>query len=90
MTILVYNDQTGFIRSILATDNVRRLLHVINGAQDLTSPAAVLSLDAMKAFDRLEWLFLWSVLETMNFGTPFINLLLVHLLLSNFIRTQQL
>lgn len=63
----------GFIRSRLTTDNVRRLLHVINGAQDLTSPAAVLSLDAM----MIAWSGQWSVLETMNFGTPFINMIRV-------------
>lgn len=54
MMKLVHSDQTGFIKSRLASDNVRRLLHVIDGAQNLISPAAVLSLDAMKAFDRLD------------------------------------
>lgn len=77
MTDLVHSDQTGFIKSRLATDNVRRLLHVIDGAQNLKSPAAVLSLDAMKAFDCLEWPFLWSVLEFMGFGLSFINMIKV-------------
>jgi len=51
-------DQTGFIKSRLAADNVRRLLHIVDAAVDKTAPAAVLSLDTMKAFDRLEWSFL--------------------------------
>lgn len=58
MMKLVHCDQTGFIKTRLASGNVRRLLHILNGACNLDSPAAVLSLDAMKAFDRLEWPFL--------------------------------
>lgn len=37
-----------------AADNVRRLIHVIEGSKQLHEPCAVLSLDAEKAFDRLE------------------------------------
>ena len=37
MTELVHGDQTGFIKSRLNTDNVRRLLHIIDGAQSLSS-----------------------------------------------------
>jgi len=77
MKELVHCDQTGFIKSRIAIDNVWRLLHVIDGAQGLSSPAAVLSLDAMKAFDHLEWPFLWSVLEFMGVGLPFINMIKV-------------
>lgn len=66
----VHNGKTVFRRSRLATEDVRRLLHVINGAQHLTSPAAVLSPDVTKAFHRL-WSFLWSVLQAMAFGMPF-------------------
>lgn len=60
---LVNCDQTGLIKSMLATDNVRHLLHVKDAAGDKNSPASVLSLDAMKACDRFEWPFLCSVLK---------------------------
>ena len=54
MPHLVHHDQTGFIKSRLASDNVRRLLHIVDFASDSEDQNAILSLDAEKAFDRLD------------------------------------
>ena len=39
------------------------------------SPYAVLTLDAKKAFDVLEWDYLWDVLRHMGFGVNYINMI---------------
>lgn len=71
---LVHPDQTGFIPNRHAADNIRRLMHIIHEAKNLTTPAAVLSLDAFKAFDRLSWSYLWQVLEKLGVGSKFIDM----------------
>ena len=74
MSKLVNPDQTGFIKSRLGADNVRRLLHIIEASSALKSPCAVFSLDAQQAFDRLEHHFLWTVLRRMGFGEQFVHM----------------
>merc|ERR1712002_1364853 len=56
---LVHLDQVGFIRGRLSSNNMRRLLHVMARASTFQHPAVAISLDAEKAFDRIEWPFLF-------------------------------
>ncbi len=77
MTKLIHHNQTGFIKTCHAADNIHRLLHVLRFFQDIPSPCAVLSLDAKQAFDHLKWEYLWMVLDRFGLGPGFINMIKV-------------
>lgn len=68
---LISEDQTGFIRGRFLFSNVRRLLNVLYSPSSEKVPEVVVSLDAEKAFDRVEMDYLFFVLERFGFGVTF-------------------
>ncbi len=60
---LIHNDQTGFIRERQTQDNIRRTLQIINHIQKNKTAAMVISIDAEKAFDSVNWSFLYRGLH---------------------------
>ena len=71
-------DQTGFMRGRHSFTNIRKLLNVLHSPASRGIPEVVVSLDAEKAFDRIEWGYLFAVLEKFGFGPTFISW--IHLL----------
>lgn len=72
---IISPDQTGFIRGRLASDNIRRLLHILSATHKIPPACGLLFWDAEKVFDHLKWPFLWRVLKEFNFGDEFINII---------------
>lgn len=77
---LVKPDQTGFITQRQGTDNVRRALNLQSLAQKRNTPSMLLSLDAEKAFDRVDRAFhnrlsdIWDLMILFSNGLKlFIN-----------------
>lgn len=56
---LIHPDQTGFIASRSTCVNIRRVFLNLQIPTDNTGERAVMSLDVVKAFDSLEWEYIW-------------------------------
>lgn len=72
---LIDEDQTGFIKSRQTHDNIRRTLHLIDKIVRENKTAVILSLDAEKAFDRVNWEFLYQTLDRFGFNKHFVNII---------------
>ena len=68
---MVHPDQTGFIKGRQLFSNVHRLFNILYSPEKSQSAEVLLSLDAHKAFDRIEYEYLFATLERFGFGPVF-------------------
>lgn len=69
---LVLPDQAGFMPTRSTTHNIRTIFALYHQL-DPDMPAAAALLDAAKAFDSVEWDFLFITLQKMGFPEPFLK-----------------
>lgn len=70
---VVARDQTCGVPGRFMGENVAFFRDVVTFANEFNVPAAILSLDQEKTFDRVDWPFLFSLLSRMGFGPSFIS-----------------
>lgn len=70
---IIYPDQTGFIKGRNSSNNTRRLFNIMHHSATHNHNSIIATLDAEKAFDRVNWPFLIHTLHSFGFGESFIN-----------------
>lgn len=70
---LIHPDQAGFIANRSTSMNIRRTFLNIQTPTENVGSRVVLSLDVTKAFDSVEWGYIWRVLGKFGFGPSFIG-----------------
>lgn len=70
---IVSLDQTRFIRNRHSFFNLRGVFNVVYNRSPSALPEALVALDAEKAFDRVEWEYLFFILGKFGFGEKFVS-----------------
>lgn len=66
-------DPTGFMRNRNISDNIRKIMEVVNYAHNMQIEAVIVSLDYQKCFDYLEHSAILEALKYYGFGEKFIS-----------------
>ena len=69
---IIHPDQTGFMKGRQSFGNLRRLYNILY-SDPAPTPEVVVSLDAHKAFDRIEFDYLFTALDKFGFSSGFIS-----------------
>ena len=70
---IIHQDQTGFIKGRQSSYNTQTLFNLMQLSNNKKMETIILSLDAQKACDRVNWSFLFTTLQKCGFGESFIN-----------------
>ena len=70
---LINSNQAGFVKGRFIGDTIRIIQDLIEYTHIKNLPGLLLFIDFEKAFDTIEWKFIWKVFETFNFGNSYIK-----------------
>ena len=70
---LVHTDQVGYIKGTYIGENIRKIEDIINYTSLKNVPGTLALIDFQKAFDTVEWPWLFQTLKRFNSGECFIS-----------------
>ena len=68
---IINNTQTGYVEGRFIDENIRLISDILNFTADQDIEGIALFIDFEKAFDSLEWKYLFKALDTFQFGSDF-------------------
>ena len=69
---LIDISQSGFVNGWNISDGMTIVLDTLENTVITNTAGLLVTIDFQKAFDSLSWDFLFTALETYNFGTDFV------------------
>ena len=70
---IISEDQKGFLSSRQISENIRRVLDLIQYCEDEEIPGVIISIDFLKCFDRIETSALLAAMKYFSFGEDIIK-----------------
>ena len=70
---IIHHNQSGFVKDRFIGETVRSIFDLMEFSLKENIPGLTIFIDFHKAFDSLEWNFLFSCLEAFGFGLEFIR-----------------
>ena len=70
---IIYHNQTGYIRDRYVGETIRWIFDIMDFTLNENMSGLMIFIDFHKAFDSLEWDYLYKCLEAFNFGEDFIR-----------------
>ena len=70
---IINSNQVGYIKGRNIIENIRTIADLLEHLKDNNLPGVLVNIDFEKAFDSVNWKFLFLVLKKFNFGTSLIK-----------------
>ena len=71
MPHIIHHNQTGYIQDRFIGKTIRSISDVMDCTVNENIPGLMIFIDFQKAFDSIEWDFLFKCIEAFNFGSDF-------------------
>ena len=72
LPLLISTDQQGYIKNRFIGFNIRQIQDIIDYVEETDTAGGIIFLDFRKAFDTVEWTFMFAVLKHFGFGQSFV------------------